>query len=59
MTIMQRLTQLSRLTANLVGNIFRGFAEGGSQYAARQTEVYLMHHTDKGYKYEQRQEAGC
>jgi hypothetical protein len=59
MTIMQRLMQISKLAASVVRGILRGFAEGGSQYAARQTEVYLMRHTEKGYEYIQRQETGC
>lgn len=59
MNTIQKLSQTRRLAVNLLVSVLRNVARGGSQYAERQTEVYLMRHTDRGYEYELRQEASA
>ncbi|MCC6803401.1 MAG: hypothetical protein IT319_10985 [Anaerolineae bacterium] len=56
MLIVERVTRVGRIAADTVRNILRGIADGSSQYAKKQTELYLMRYTDKGYVYELRRD---
>ena len=59
MLIVERVTRVGRLAADIVRNIFRGIADGSSQYAKNQTELYLMRYTDDGYVYELQRDGDC
>ncbi len=59
MLMVERVTRVSRFAADIVRNIFRGIADGSSQYAKNQTELYLMRYTDDGYVYELQRDGDC